>query len=1177
VVGRGRDDPEIPVVSGTDRRAFGALGALLLLTLAGCARANAEAQAVEAAVYTVRFPSLEEHVATIEASLPTPGTPSVEVMLPIWSPGYYRVEDYAAQVRDLSARGPDGRVLPVERIPPNRWRVDTDGASRVTLTYSLLCTRYFVTTNWVSPELGVLNGPATFITLVADETRPQEVVVEPPPPWHDVATGLDEVADGLPHHYRAESYEALLDAPIVAGNLATHAFEVERVPHYLVDAGAPGGWDGEKVARHLRRIVQQTVPLWGELPYRKYVFLNVFWRGGGGLEHATSTLLTTNPDRVLTGNGYRSWLSFAAHEYVHALNVKRLRPVELGPFDYEEPPRTPSLWLAEGVTSYLADLAVARAGLAGREGFLSSMSGAIRELQESPGRLLQTVEQSSLDVWTNSNSGVGAAASTVSYYVKGQVLGFLLDARVRAASGERRSLDDVMRVAYERHGGERGYTPEEFRAVATEMAGEDLTDWFRKALASTGELDYAEALDRFGLRFSDDGSWGLEVRPDVTPEQTARLRALIAPAGQDALAIRGEDPPPGGVWVETLGMDAMFQRRGRPVAAGVPGRRGAVRPITLGGVEYRHGIGTQSISEFVLDLKGRARRFVSMVGLDDSATSEEASVNFEVWGDDDLLFATDTIRPGDPPRLVSVDLTGVRVLTLLLDDAQDTSNGDLGVWAGAAILMEEGATTVPEPYLVPADPAPGISWDDPPEPRIHGPLIVGATPGRPFLHLVPATGAGSLRFAADDLPDGLRIDAETGIITGSLRGPGRTVATLRVTGPAGSATRELTIVGGDDALALTPPMGWNSWNAWGAGVDDAKVRAAADAMVESGLAAHGYQYLVIDDGWEGERDTRGVLHPNGEFPDMKALADHLHARGLKLGIYSSPGPTTCQGLAGSYQHERIDAETWAAWGVDYLKHDYCGYSSVAADRSVAELRKPYDLMRDVLAGIDRDMVYSIGEYGWGDVWEWGESAGGHLWRTTGDLENSWANLESVGFRQAGREVYAGPGHWNDTDMLIVGTLSWGRGEPVPTKLTRNEQILHLTLWALQAAPLMIGADLAKLDPWTVDLLTNDEVLAVTLDTLGTAGGRVWKDGRLEVWARPLHDGTWAVGLFNRGLVPYEVTARFSDLGLSGSQPVRDLWRRQDLGEFTDRYTAEVPRHGSVMVKVGHARAGPQLP
>jgi len=617
-------------------------------------------------------------------------------------------------------------------------------------------------------------------------------------------------------------------------------------------------------------------------------------------------------------------------------------------------------------------------------------------------------------------------------------------------------------------------------------------------------------------------------------------------------------------------MEAMFQRRGRPVAGGIPGGRGEPRPITLGGVVYPHGIGTQSISEFVLDLRGQARRFVSMIGLDDSVTYPQASINYEVWGDDELLFASDTFHLGDPPQFVSVDLAGVRVLTLLLDDAQDTSNGDTGVWAGAAIVMEEGSTVLPEPYEVGSDPPWPIASGDPPEPEIHGPLIVGATPGRPFHHLVPATGEGSLSYGAENLPEGLALDPVTGIISGELQGYGRTVVPLTVTGPQGTATRELTIVGGDDVLALTPPMGWNSWNAFGPRVNDEQVRAAADAMVEKGLAAHGYQYIVIDDGWEGERDAQGILQPNEKFPDMRALADYIHAKGLKFGIYSSPGPTTCQGLEGSWEHERIDAETWAAWGVDYVKYDYCGYSSIAEDRSVPWLRRPYDEMSEILSTLDRDIVHSIGEYGWGDAWEWGESAGGNLWRTTGDLENSWVNLESVGFRQAGRERYAGPGHWNDTDMLIVGTLSWGRGEPIPTNLTRNEQILHITLWAIQAAPLMIGADMAQLDEWTVDLLTNDEVLDVTMDTLGIAGGPVWKGGRLEVWARPLHDGTRAVGLFNRGLKPYEVPVRFEDLGLEGAQPVRDLWQRKELGTFTDRFSVEVPRHGAVLIRVGES-------
>jgi alpha-galactosidase len=388
-----------------------------------------------------------------------------------------------------------------------------------------------------------------------------------------------------------------------------------------------------------------------------------------------------------------------------------------------------------------------------------------------------------------------------------------------------------------------------------------------------------------------------------------------------------------------------------------------------------------------------------------------------------------------------------------------------------------------------------------------------------------------------------------------------------VQGPHGTARRSLRIVAGPDALALTPPMGWNSWNVWGPAVDAGKVRDAALWLERSGLAAHGFQYVVIDDAWSGKRNAAGEMVPNEKFPDMRALADAVHARGLKLGIYSSPGPKTCEGFEGSLGHEMQDAATYARWGVDFLKYDWCSYEEVAKDRSLQELQKPYLLMRDALAKVDRDIIYSLCQYGYGDVWQWGERAGGHLWRTSGDLLDQWANLESVGFRQAGREPWSGPGHWNDTDMLVVGTVGWGPNLH-PTRLTPNEQMLHLALWALQAAPLFIGADLSRLDDFTLALLTNDEVLDVDQDPLGKAGGRVRKDGRLEIWARPLADGTHAVGLFNRGLGPKAVTVQWADLGVKGTQQVRDLWLRKDLGAFKDAFTATVPRHGVVFVKVG---------
>jgi alpha-galactosidase len=303
---------------------------------------------------------------------------------------------------------------------------------------------------------------------------------------------------------------------------------------------------------------------------------------------------------------------------------------------------------------------------------------------------------------------------------------------------------------------------------------------------------------------------------------------------------------------------------------------------------------------------------------------------------------------------------------------------------------------------------------------------------------------------------------------------------------------------------------------------------------------------------------------------MRALADAVHARGLKLGIYSSPGPKTCENFEGSYQHEAQDAATFASWGVDFLKHDWCSYEEIAPDHSLPELQKPYLIMRDALARVDRDIVYALCQYGYGEVWKWGADVGGHMWRSSGDLLDQWANLESVGFRQAGRERWTRPGEWNDTDMLVVGTLGWGPNQR-PTRLTPNEQILHLSLWALQAAPLFIGADLSKLDAFTIALLSNDEEIDVDQDPLGRAAGRIWQDARREIWARRLADGTMAVGLFNRGLAAREVTVRFSELGLRGPQPVRDLWQRKDLGTMREKFTATVPRHGAVLVKIGRPR------
>jgi alpha-galactosidase len=368
------------------------------------------------------------------------------------------------------------------------------------------------------------------------------------------------------------------------------------------------------------------------------------------------------------------------------------------------------------------------------------------------------------------------------------------------------------------------------------------------------------------------------------------------------------------------------------------------------------------------------------------------------------------LRAGAPPQLVSIDVTGGHLLELVINDGGDTSNSDYADRAGAVISCgpapprspRRGRSRAPTPPIA-------VSRTFTGAPQLNAPFITGGTPGRPFLFRIPASGEAPIAFAATGLPAGLTLDAATGIISGAIANEGRANVTVTATNAKGTTSHVFTIVGGADALALTPPLGWNSWNVWGGSVDDAKVRAAADAMVASGLAAVGFQYVNIDDGWEGKRDANGVLQPNEKFPDMKALVDYVHSKGLKVGIYSSPGPRTCQGLPGSYQHEEIDAKTWAAWGIDLLKHDWCSYSGIVKDDSLAELQKPYIVMRDALLKTGRDIVYSLCQYGMGNVWEWGADVGGHYWRVSGDLTDVWSNMSPIGFRQAGRENGRGRG------------------------------------------------------------------------------------------------------------------------------------------------------------------------
>ncbi len=663
-------------------------------------------------------------------------------------------------------------------------------------------------------------------------------------------------------------------------------------------------------------------------------------------------------------------------------------------------------------------------------------------------------------------------------------------------------------------------------------------------------------------------------------------RAAVDQA-QGAAVLRQDTAPPGGVWVDTLDLsNAPVRRPGRGGRGrGTPGAPPPAPVHALGGVTYPHALPLQSDTDITIDLAGQAVRFASMVGIDDATAAGQGSVIFGVWVDGRKASDSGVMRGGDAPKLLSADLTGAKRLVLAVIDANDGTGADNADWGGALITMKAGAAQQPAIAAPAEEPEPAIASSRSAQPQLNYPRITGATPGRPFLFTIPASGDGPLTFAATNLPAGLTLDPQTGIITGALRGPGRSVVDVSVRGSGGQTSGQITIVGGAHTLALTPPLGWNSWNAWGNTVTAEKVRASADGMVKSGLARQGYTYINIDDVWEAgnepnpsgrgrnvaaARDANGEIMTNANFPDMKGLVDYIHSLGLKAGIYSSPGPTTCQGLAATFGHEEQDARTWATWGFDYLKYDWCSYQGDRND--LADLKKPYIQMRSVLDRLDRDVVFSLCQYGWGKVWEWGEEVGGNLWRMTGDIRDSWPSMAGIGFQQTGREKYAGPGHWNDTDMLVVGMVGWSQGSR-PTNLTPNEQLTHISLWALQAAPMLIGADLSRIDQWTTDLLGNREVLAVNQDVLGRPAGRTASDGWTEVWARPLDDGTLAVGLFNRGPEPATVSATWADLGLSGTQPVRDLWRHADLAPARDRISAVVARHGVMLVRIGAPKAG----
>jgi alpha-galactosidase len=605
--------------------------------------------------------------------------------------------------------------------------------------------------------------------------------------------------------------------------------------------------------------------------------------------------------------------------------------------------------------------------------------------------------------------------------------------------------------------------------------------------------------------------------------------------------------------LESLDLRAVSQGYGDPGKAVTVDHH----PLTLAGKVYPTGLGTHSRMEFLVGLGGKGKRFQSVVGLDDE-TNGRGSIRFLVYGDGKLLSDSGVMRSG-AAKTIDVSLTRVKVLRLVVDEADDGISYDHADWANATLEMLPGAK--PKVFVLPVEPPMSIAHHQSSRTEIHGTRIVGGSPGKPFLYKIPATGLGKLRYSVTGLPQGLGVD-ERGVISGKTSA-GTYDVSVQVVGGKGTDSRPLRIVIGENKLALTPPMGWNSWNVWANVVDADKIRAAADAFIKTGLADYGYRYVNIDDCWEKDRNAAGEIQTNERFPDMESLSAYVHGKGLLMGIYSSPGPFTCGGYVASYGHELQDAQSYAKWGVDYLKYDWCSYGEKSKGDTLYELQKPYLVMYDALKKQNRDIVYSLCQYGMGDVYKWGTKVGGNLWRTTGDITDTWQSMSSIGFSHSERAVGAGPGGWNDPDMLVVGSVGWGN--PHPTKLTPNEQITHISLWSLLAAPLIIGCDLTKIDSFTQDLLMNHEVIDIDQDPLGRAAVRIAQAGETEVWSRPLFDGRAAIGLFNRGSSRAKVTVKWSDLHRFGAQQVRDAWNRRDLGRFEGSYTATVPAHGCVLI------------
>ena len=638
------------------------------------------------------------------------------------------------------------------------------------------------------------------------------------------------------------------------------------------------------------------------------------------------------------------------------------------------------------------------------------------------------------------------------------------------------------------------------------------------------------------------------------------------------------------IWLDDLGIKSFSEG----IPAVLPKTNAGGDSIRMNGKYFKHGVGVSSTSVLSFFLDGHAAEFSAIIGVDDKGV-KDLPLKFYVIGDRKILFESGEMKLGDEPKPVKVNLEGIKRLGLLVIIEEKGFNRSYSNWANAQFVMKDDFI----PQNMPNSDEKYILTPKPDKkPKINSPKLFGARPNNPFLYTIAATGQRPMSFSAKNLPEGLSVDTKTGIITGKVVQKGTYLATLKAKNELGETTKTLKIIIGD-TIALTPPIGWNGWNSWARNIDQEKVIASADAMVKMGLNQHGWTYINIDDAWQGQRGGQfNAIQPNEKFPKFTEMIDYVHGLGLKVGVYSTPMITSYAGYiggssdfangkitdfiknnkrafryVGKYTFEENDAKQMAAWGIDYLKYDWRIEVPSAERMSIA------------LKNSGRDIVYSISNSApFTNAKDWAKLT--NTFRTGPDIRDSWLSLYVSAFTLDKWSPFGGHGHWLDPDMMILGNVTTGTSLH-PTRLTPDEQYSHVSLFSLLSAPLLIGCPIEQLDDFTLNLLTNDEIIEINQDPLGKSARLLSEEEGVQIWAKPLEDGSYAVGLFNVadfGKTPETYfrwgdeksktfTFDFNKINLKGKYQLRDVWQQKDLGSFNNSFKTDIRHHGVLMLRM----------